>query len=164
VLHSITARFCLRSYYSAIWLPFSNLHTWSRDTNWMITATHSALAKIYNVVGRQRNLGLRQSRPRVNSLAGADWPLLYIYIYLIHLCFHFIFSHFISFYIVLLDIWSEIDIKNAFSNFWLCHWRDSRADTCKTVGQRFLKTRNTVDKTIKILKQQNSSGLCERTC
>ena len=29
MLHSITARFCLRSYYSAIWLPFSNLHTWS---------------------------------------------------------------------------------------------------------------------------------------
>jgi hypothetical protein len=25
VLHSITARFCLRSYYSAIWLPFSTL-------------------------------------------------------------------------------------------------------------------------------------------
>ena len=40
VLHSITARFCLRSYYSAIWLPFSNLQTWSRDTNWMITVTH----------------------------------------------------------------------------------------------------------------------------
>jgi hypothetical protein len=40
VLHSITARFCLRSYYSAIWLPFSNLQTWFRDTNWMMTATH----------------------------------------------------------------------------------------------------------------------------
>ena len=40
VLHSITARFCLRYYYSAIWLPFSNLQTWSRDTNWMITVTH----------------------------------------------------------------------------------------------------------------------------
>ena len=40
VLHSITARFCLRSYYSAIWLPFSNIQTWSRDTNWMITVTH----------------------------------------------------------------------------------------------------------------------------
>jgi hypothetical protein len=34
VLHSITARFCLRSYYSSIWLPFSNLQTWSRNTNW----------------------------------------------------------------------------------------------------------------------------------
>ena len=40
VLHSITARFYLRSYYSAIWLPFSNLHTCSRVTNWMMTATH----------------------------------------------------------------------------------------------------------------------------
>ena len=40
VLHSITARFCLRSYYSAIWLPFWNLQTWSRNTNWMMTATH----------------------------------------------------------------------------------------------------------------------------
>jgi hypothetical protein len=30
-------RFCLRSYYSAIWLPFLNLHTWFRDTNWMMT-------------------------------------------------------------------------------------------------------------------------------
>ena len=40
MLHSITARFCVRSYYSAIWLPFSNLQTWSRDTNWMMTATH----------------------------------------------------------------------------------------------------------------------------
>jgi hypothetical protein len=40
VLHSITARFCLRSYYSAIWLPFWNLQTWSRHTNWMMTATH----------------------------------------------------------------------------------------------------------------------------
>jgi hypothetical protein len=41
VLHSITARFCLGSYYSAIWLPFSNLQTWSRDTNWMITVALS---------------------------------------------------------------------------------------------------------------------------
>ena len=24
----------------AIWLSFSNLQTWSRDTNWMMTATH----------------------------------------------------------------------------------------------------------------------------
>jgi hypothetical protein len=40
VLHSITARFCLRSYHFAIWLSFSNLQTWSRDTNWMMTATH----------------------------------------------------------------------------------------------------------------------------
>ena len=40
VLHSITARFCLRPYHFAIWLSFSNLQTWSRDTNWMMTATH----------------------------------------------------------------------------------------------------------------------------
>jgi hypothetical protein len=40
VLHSITARFCLRSHHFAIWLSFSNLQTWSRDTNWMMTATH----------------------------------------------------------------------------------------------------------------------------
>jgi hypothetical protein len=32
--------FGLRSYYSAIWLPFWNLQTWSRDTNWKMTATH----------------------------------------------------------------------------------------------------------------------------
>jgi hypothetical protein len=47
VLHSITARFCLRSYYSAIWLPFSNLQTWSRDTNWMITVTHCMMGATY---------------------------------------------------------------------------------------------------------------------
>jgi hypothetical protein len=37
-------RYCyhsvLRSYYSAIWLPFPNIQMWSRDTNWMITVTH----------------------------------------------------------------------------------------------------------------------------
>ena len=46
VLHSITARFCLGSYYSAIWLPFSNLQTWSRDTNWMMTVTHCMMYRI----------------------------------------------------------------------------------------------------------------------
>ena len=40
VLHSITARFCLRSYHFTIWLSFSNLQAWSHNTNWMMTATH----------------------------------------------------------------------------------------------------------------------------
>ena len=45
MLHSITAWFRLRSYYSAIWLPFSNLQTWSRDTNWIefFMVTHNAI-------------------------------------------------------------------------------------------------------------------------
>jgi hypothetical protein len=48
VLHSITTRFCLRSYYSAIWLPFSNLQTWSRDTNWMMTVAHCMMGELLN--------------------------------------------------------------------------------------------------------------------
>ena len=47
MLHSITARFCLGSHYSAIWLPFSNLQTWSRDTNWMTTATLFMMGATY---------------------------------------------------------------------------------------------------------------------
>jgi hypothetical protein len=39
ILHSITARFCLRSSFRHV-DSFSNLQTWSRDTNWMMTATH----------------------------------------------------------------------------------------------------------------------------
>jgi hypothetical protein len=46
VLHSITARFCLRPYHFAIWRSFSNLQTWSRDTNWMMTATHCMMGSL----------------------------------------------------------------------------------------------------------------------
>ena len=40
VLHSITAQFSLRPSHFAISLSLSNLQTWSRDANWMMTATH----------------------------------------------------------------------------------------------------------------------------
>jgi hypothetical protein len=46
VLHSITARFCLRPYHFAIWRSFSNLQTWSRDTNWMMTATRCMMGSL----------------------------------------------------------------------------------------------------------------------
>jgi hypothetical protein len=68
VLHSITARFCLRSYYSAIWLPFWLFFKHlSRDfEKTTITAMYqcralwhpTAPASWKKAVGWQKNLGL----------------------------------------------------------------------------------------------------------
>jgi hypothetical protein len=41
----VTAWSSLRPYYFAISLSFSNLQTWSCDTNWMMTATHCMSGK-----------------------------------------------------------------------------------------------------------------------